>query len=195
MQPNQEVGARGWKAISQQSQIHLTKILCLPLWADYVQGWSASLPHCLVKGQPSQPHGTLADYSLPPPPARVGITTPPPTAARPFIFIGCWYFVIENPGGDKSVSLETCGWAGHSPFTCISPVTPIYHNTVPWPQNTVTAQTMLSSTQHWEDHSWSGPIFYLWLSKVLANERRRYLCNVFSHWLRPCSAIDRKQNM
>ena len=22
--------------------------------------------------------------------------------------------------------------------------------------------------------------------KILANERRRYLCNVFSHWLRPC---------
>ena len=145
-----------------------------------------SLPNHMVPWQ------TIA---YPPPPARVGITTPPPTAARPFIFIGCWYFVIENPGGDKSVSLETCGWAGHSPFTCISPVTPIYHNTVPWPQNTVTAQTMLNSTQHWEDHSWSGPIFYLWLSKVLANERRRYLCNVFSHWLRPCSAIDRKQNM
>ena len=25
------------------------------------------------------------------------------------------------------------------------------------------------------------------LNKILANERRRYLCNAFSHWLRPCS--------
>ena len=35
------------------------------------------------------------------------------------------------------------------------------------------------------------PVFYLWLSKVSANEGRRYLCNVFFHWLRPCSAMDR----
>ena len=34
--------------------------------------------------------------------------------------------------------------------------------------------------------------FCIWLSKVSANERRHYKCNVFSHWLRPCSAIDRK---
>ena len=39
----------------------------------------------------------------------------------------------------------------------------------------------------------SGPGFYLWLSKVPANERRCYMWNVFSHWLRPCSATDRKQ--
>ena len=38
----------------------------------------------------------------------------------------------------------------------------------------------------------AGPVFYLWRSKILANERRRYICNVFSHWLRPCSVIDRK---
>ena len=30
------------------------------------------------------------------------------------------------------------------------------------------------------------------LSKVLANERRRYICNVFSQLPVPCSAIDRK---
>ena len=36
-------------------------------------------------------------------------------------------------------------------------------------------------------------IFYLWLIKVWANERRCYICNIFSYWLRPCSAIDRKQ--
>ena len=29
-------------------------------------------------------------------------------------------------------------------------------------------------------------------SNVLATERRRCICNVFSHWLRACSAIDRK---
>ena len=31
------------------------------------------------------------------------------------------------------------------------------------------------------------------MSKVLANERRCYICNIFSHWLRPWSVIDRKQ--
>ena len=35
-----------------------------------------------------------------------------------------------------------------------------------------------------------GPVFYLWLSKVSANERRHYICNVFSHWPKPCSTID-----
>ena len=34
-------------------------------------------------------------------------------------------------------------------------------------------------------------VLYLSLSKVLANERRRYMCNVFSHWLRPCLVIHR----
>ena len=28
---------------------------------------------------------------------------------------------------------------------------------------------------------------FICLGKVWANERRRYLCNVFSHWLSPCS--------
>ena len=35
--------------------------------------------------------------------------------------------------------------------------------------------------------------FHLWLSLVWANERRHYICNVFSHWLWSWSAIDRKQ--
>ena len=38
-----------------------------------------------------------------------------------------------------------------------------------------------------------SPVFYIWLSKVSAKERRRYICNVFSHWLRPCSVIDRNR--
>ena len=33
---------------------------------------------------------------------------------------------------------------------------------------------------------------YLWLSTVSANERRRYICNVFSQWLRLCSGTDGK---
>ena len=36
----------------------------------------------------------------------------------------------------------------------------------------------------------SGPVFYLTLSKVSANERRHYMCNVFFRWLRPCPAIE-----
>ena len=35
-------------------------------------------------------------------------------------------------------------------------------------------------------------VFYLWLSKVSANDRRRYICNVSSHWLRHWSAVDRE---
>ena len=37
----------------------------------------------------------------------------------------------------------------------------------------------------------SGSVFYLWLSKVLANERTYYICNI-SHWLGYCWAIVRK---
>ena len=39
----------------------------------------------------------------------------------------------------------------------------------------------------------SGPVFYLWLIRVLTDERRCHICDMFSHWLRPCSAIDRQQ--
>ena len=35
-------------------------------------------------------------------------------------------------------------------------------------------------------------VFYLWLNKVQANERRCYATNVFSHWLRPYSTKERK---
>ena len=42
-------------------------------------------------------------------------------------------------------------------------------------------------------HEYLGPFsIYTW-ANVLANERRRYICDVFSNWLRPCSAIDRKR--
>ena len=33
------------------------------------------------------------------------------------------------------------------------------------------------------------------LGKVLANERKRYICMVFSHWLRRCSAMDMNQHL
>ena len=39
----------------------------------------------------------------------------------------------------------------------------------------------------------SGAFFYLWPNMVSANERRLYICKVSSHWVRPCSAIGRKQ--
>ena len=34
---------------------------------------------------------------------------------------------------------------------------------------------------------------YLWLSKLSANERWRYVSNISRHWLRLCSAINRKR--
>ena len=32
-----------------------------------------------------------------------------------------------------------------------------------------------------------GPLFYLCLNNILANERRRYICNISLLWPRPCS--------
>ena len=37
---------------------------------------------------------------------------------------------------------------------------------------------------------WNGLVFYLWLSKVSANQRRHYIFNTFSHQVRPCLSID-----
>ena len=39
------------------------------------------------------------------------------------------------------------------------------------------------------------PFFYLWMSKFLASEKRRYICIGFSHWLWPCPAKGRKPTM
>ena len=36
------------------------------------------------------------------------------------------------------------------------------------------------------------PVSYLGFPNVLVNQRRRYRCNIFSYWLRPCSAINGK---
>ena len=38
-----------------------------------------------------------------------------------------------------------------------------------------------------------GPVYPLWLSNILASERRRHICNILFHWLRPCPATDRKR--
>ena len=35
-----------------------------------------------------------------------------------------------------------------------------------------------------------GPVFHLWVNKVLANDRGHEICKVFSHWPKPCSHID-----
>ena len=40
-----------------------------------------------------------------------------------------------------------------------------------------------------------GPEFYLWLSKVLANERRHCIRNFFSRCLRPYSIIDSRRSL
>ena len=53
----------------------------------------------------------------------------------------------------------------------------------------------------WVGNSWGilsiCTRFYLWLSKVSANEKSPYICDVFSYYLRPCSAIyvDRKRTL
>ena len=44
-------------------------------------------------------------------------------------------------------------------------------------------RNIVSTTQHWA-------VFSLWRSNVLANKRSRYICNVFSQWLRPCIVVD-----
>ena len=42
---------------------------------------------------------------------------------------------------------------------------------------------------------WVPWSIYAWASKVLASERRPYIYNIVSHWLRPCSAIDELQTI
>ena len=59
--------------------------------------------------------------------------------------------------------------------------------TICYPTYTNLYNTSLTNYDMW----CMGP-FYIWLSKFLANGRRCYICNVFSHWLRPCSSIDRE---
>ena len=34
--------------------------------------------------------------------------------------------------------------------------------------------------------------FLLWLNKIIANGRKHYICDVFSHWLRICSVVNEK---
>ena len=58
--------------------------------------------------------------------------------------------------------------------------------------------TVWATSIFWEivtgtDQNQLGLVFYLWLSKVSVNERRHYICNVFSHWLRHFSAIGRQR--
>ena len=47
-----------------------------------------------------------------------------------------------------------------------------------------------SSVSQWENITY---IFCLWMSKVSTNEKRCYICNIFSQWLGPCSTIDWRQ--
>ena len=61
----------------------------------------------------------------------------------------------------------------------------------------INPESICSSKSGWVFISmWNNVPFSIcvtWLSKVSASERRRYICNVFSHWLRSCSAIDKKR--
>ena len=58
-------------------------------------------------------------------------------------------------------------------------------STHPW--NSILMLTSINLTE-FKDR-WSSSL----VSKVSANERRRYPCNVFSHWLRPCTTVDKKR--
>ena len=40
-------------------------------------------------------------------------------------------------------------------------------------------------------HAQTEPVFYVWLRDASVNEWRRYICNIYSHWRRPCSTLDR----
>ena len=43
---------------------------------------------------------------------------------------------------------------------------------------------------YWCQTTTKGPVLYIWLTEVPANGIKCYICNVFSHWLKPYSAID-----
>ena len=42
-------------------------------------------------------------------------------------------------------------------------------------------------------YSYSWGLLHWHMGKVLANERRCHMCDIFPHWLGPCSAIDRER--
>ena len=59
-------------------------------------------------------------------------------------------------------------------------------------------KVLKQNTNHWKYHNAnadamrSGDVFFLWVSKSSVNERTRYKCYVVSHWVKPCSVIDKK---
>ena len=56
-------------------------------------------------------------------------------------------------------------------------------------------QAMMALELGWDKDFWPfihGNVFHLRLHKVSANERRRYICNALSHWMRPYPTINRK---
>ena len=53
-----------------------------------------------------------------------------------------------------------------------------------WLVNTILQESLGAATH-----------FLCLAGKVLANERRCFICNIFSHWLRPCPAINQIKSL
>ena len=96
---------------------------------------------------------------------------------------------IDSTAGIASVHLMRGNMKGYCCENTNSPITKKSTACQPLEYTTLPITKKLSG--HWP----LGCSFYLWLSKVSTNERRCYLCNIFSHWLRLCSAIDKIQDL
>ena len=89
---------------------------------------------------------------------------------------------------------QCCWWPG----ACITVIRHCYKPLRQWRHNfqmkaALPLANRLVRASDCSRNTGSCPIFDLWLNKVLAYERWHYICNVVSHWLKPCSFTGRKQ--
>ena len=88
--------------------------------------------------------------------------------------------------------LSPSGSAEHKPTAVSLPVQKVRSKEIVAEQTTLRKLIYQFSWYRYSEGRKPGPVFNLWMGKILTNEIRRYMCNVYSQWLRPCSAINRK---
>ena len=88
--------------------------------------------------------------------------------------------------------LSPSGSTEHKPTAVSVPVQKVRNKEIVAEQTTLRKLIYQISWYRYNEGNHWGPVFNLWLSKVSPNGIRRYMCNVYSQWLRPCSAINRK---
>ena len=116
------------------------------------------------------------------------------TTSECFVSRGVVYHLLQNTPWVRFL------WhVRNKPRLCSANHRPGYWSNLPcdWPSTAwvysegETENGSLGCSSHWCPyflHKIPAPVLSLRLSKALANARRRYTCNVFSHWPRSCSA-------